>query len=205
MVLTTLLSYCFSFVGCTMWLLGSQFPHQGLNPGPWQGNREVLTNGPPGNSQLLLFFLTRNSNTTDSKSKTERSHCRGHLLPSRSQLSVGLCLSLMNTSLMNPFISQLRINIQYKTYQKKRLHGHYGVQSLTKVNTSLVTSFQNTTLYSNIGNQVKMQSTPILPGLFCFFLIIFLTHRIGTSLVVQWLTICLPQCRECGFDLQSGN
>ena len=34
-----------------MWLMGSQFPDQGLNLHPWQWNCGVLTTGLPGNSQ----------------------------------------------------------------------------------------------------------------------------------------------------------
>ena len=31
-------------------LAGSQLPDQGLNPGPWQWQNQILTTGPPGNS-----------------------------------------------------------------------------------------------------------------------------------------------------------
>ena len=42
------------FFGCTTRLVGSLFRHQGLNPGPWQWKRQVLTTGRPGNSNTYL-------------------------------------------------------------------------------------------------------------------------------------------------------
>ena len=39
-------------------LVGSQFPDQGLNPGPRQWKCRVLTTGPPGNSPQILQMLT---------------------------------------------------------------------------------------------------------------------------------------------------
>ena len=38
------------------WLVGSQLPEQGLNPGPWQWKHWILTTRPPGNSQILERF-----------------------------------------------------------------------------------------------------------------------------------------------------
>ena len=46
----------FFHFGCTAWLAGSYFPDQGLNPGPCQWKRQVLTTGPPGNSQYIIYF-----------------------------------------------------------------------------------------------------------------------------------------------------
>ena len=45
----------FSFFGCATRLVGSQLPDQGLNPGPWQRTRRVLTTGPPGKSPIGIF------------------------------------------------------------------------------------------------------------------------------------------------------
>ena len=42
--------------GCIVQHVGSQLPHQGLNPGPWHLEHEVLTPGPPGKSLIELFF-----------------------------------------------------------------------------------------------------------------------------------------------------
>ena len=47
--------FVFSFVRAT-WLMGSLFPDQGLNPGPWHWERGVLTTGPPGNSLSFSSF-----------------------------------------------------------------------------------------------------------------------------------------------------
>ena len=38
------------------WLVESQLPEQGLNPGPWQWKHWILTTRPPGNSQILECF-----------------------------------------------------------------------------------------------------------------------------------------------------
>ena len=48
--------WCFSFVGCTAWLVGSYCPDLGWNPGPWQWKHQVLTTGPPGNSPKPMDF-----------------------------------------------------------------------------------------------------------------------------------------------------
>ena len=44
----------------TTWRVGSYFPQQGLNPGPWLWKCRVLTSGPPENSQEtdLVSYLT---------------------------------------------------------------------------------------------------------------------------------------------------
>ena len=46
--------------GQTTWRVGSYFPQQGLNPGPWLWKCRVLTSGPPENSQEtdLVSYLT---------------------------------------------------------------------------------------------------------------------------------------------------
>ena len=50
--LSCFLFYFFS-LGHTTWLVESQFPDQGLNPGPQQCEHRVLTAGLPGNSWKL--------------------------------------------------------------------------------------------------------------------------------------------------------
>ena len=42
--------FFFFFFGYVMWLAGSQFPDQGMNPHPWQWEHRVLTTEPPENS-----------------------------------------------------------------------------------------------------------------------------------------------------------
>ena len=42
-------------VSCGMWDL--KFPDQGLNPGPLNWDRGVLSTGPPGKSGFVLFCL----------------------------------------------------------------------------------------------------------------------------------------------------
>ena len=46
------LNYLFIFWA---WHVGSLFPDQGSNPGPWQWEHGVLTTGPPGNSLKSIF------------------------------------------------------------------------------------------------------------------------------------------------------
>ena len=45
----------FIYFGHTAWLAGSQFPSQGLNPGPWQWKQSSNLTGLPGNSLNRLF------------------------------------------------------------------------------------------------------------------------------------------------------
>ena len=45
----------FFFSDCATRLAGSQFPDQGLNPGPLQWKCRVLTTGQPGNSPIHRF------------------------------------------------------------------------------------------------------------------------------------------------------
>ena len=47
------------FFGHAMPLVGSYFPDQGLNPGPWQWKCWLLTTGPTGNSLILLILAPK--------------------------------------------------------------------------------------------------------------------------------------------------
>ena len=49
-------SNSFFLYGFTVWLVGSLFPNQGLNPCPWQWKSRVLTTGPVGNSPHCDFL-----------------------------------------------------------------------------------------------------------------------------------------------------
>ena len=51
----TYLIYLFVCLFLAPRLAGSYLPYQGLNPGPLQWKRRVLTAGPPGNSRTAFF------------------------------------------------------------------------------------------------------------------------------------------------------
>ena len=52
--------FLFLFSGHTAQLAGSWFPHQRLNPGPWQWKPRVLTTGPPVSSQKFYILMQSN-------------------------------------------------------------------------------------------------------------------------------------------------
>ena len=52
-ILLLVVGSCF---GCTVRLVGSLFPYQGLNPDPQQWKCGVLTIGPPGSSPKVPIF-----------------------------------------------------------------------------------------------------------------------------------------------------
>ena len=51
------------FFGCTMWLVGSYFPDQGLNPDAQQWKHWVLTTGLPENSPYGILEMTKITET----------------------------------------------------------------------------------------------------------------------------------------------
>ena len=48
--------FLFYFWPDPAWLARSQFPDQGLNPGPQEWKHKILTTGPPGNPLNLFFY-----------------------------------------------------------------------------------------------------------------------------------------------------
>ena len=54
-------SFYFSFFGCTEQLVGSQFPGQGVNPGPQPCKCRVLTTALPYNVTIFFKLLLLNS------------------------------------------------------------------------------------------------------------------------------------------------